>query len=83
LNTHNQSLTLNLIRGDSAIDTTWIADKNGNAYSLTLPASMTKPLLITSTDWPPLLFIQFANVAVSAATAPTSGSVTVEVIGRS
>lgn len=81
LNTHNQPLTMNLLRGDAPTDTTWISDKTGAAYSVTLPASMTKPMLITATDWPPLPFLQFANVVVSAAVAPTSGNVTVEVVG--
>jgi hypothetical protein len=82
--TLNQTVNITLLEGDTSADGVWATDKTGLAtsYQVTIPANTLTSIYITDKDWYALKFINFANVRYQCTTAPTSGSLTVKVIGR-
>lgn len=82
LNTHDEAVTISLLCGDTDTDTRTMVDDQGNPIEVQVSALMTAPALITDADWPPLRFSKFAVVNYKAAATPSTGSLTVEVIGR-
>ena len=60
---------------------TWLADKNGNAYAITIPTG-TNQIIITPDDFPVLNYLRGIRVRVNCDTAPTSGTFAMYAICR-
>ena len=51
----------------------WLGDKNGTAYTLTIPHG-NNIVIITPDDFPPLYYLKGLRIRINCDTAPTSGT---------
>jgi hypothetical protein len=76
----DKAVTITLLAGSTAVDSSWSADSAGDTNIITIPASMGKIAFITEDDWPALRYISFARLRIQAVESPTTGTIEVWVV---
>lgn len=79
-NTHDQALTMYVMTPTGTI----LTDAAKNAYTLSIPASMTQPALFTEADFEPFggILPDGFYLRLNASVAPTSGSLTFDLLAE-